>query len=67
MFNFLKPSIPEGHTTVSIRELTELKEKAEALDAMANSGALDLAHQIHTNAEQVNRTAMSKLQTVDTA
>ncbi len=64
MLNFFKSAIPDGHTTVSIRELTELKEKAAAFDAAESSGALEIAHQIQENAERVHSTALNKLETV---
>ncbi|QTH65207.1 chemotaxis protein [Psychrosphaera ytuae] len=64
MLNFFKSAIPDGHTTVSIKELTELKEKAAAYDAVEYSGALALAEQIFSNAQKVNTTAQHKLETV---
>ena len=65
MFDFLKPSIPAGHTTISVRELNELKEKAAAFDASADSQAIQIAKEIHAIAEEVNRASAKKLQTLE--
>ncbi len=64
MLNFFKPAIPAGHTTVSIRELNELKEKAAAYDSSLNAEALELAQQINATAEEVNRVSDQKYKTV---
>ncbi len=65
MLNFLKPAIPAGHTTISIRELNELKEKAQAFDSSSNANSLEIAHQIHDTAKSVNQVAEDKLHSVD--
>lgn len=65
MFDFLKPSIPAGHTTISVRELNELKEKALAFDNKNNSQAIELARQIHEVADNVNKASLNKLQAIE--
>jgi len=65
MFDFLKPSIPAGHTTISVRELNELKEKAAAFEAASNGQASQIAQQIHEVAESVNRASQNKLQSIE--
>jgi len=66
MFDFLKPSIPAGHTTISVRELNELKEKAAAFDASSSNGnAVEIAHQIHEIAVGVNKASVNKLDSIE--
>ena len=65
MFDFLKPSIPAGHTTISVRELNELKDKAAAFDAASNSQAKQLAQEISAVAESVNKASQNKLHAIE--
>jgi len=65
MFDFLKPSIPAGHTSISVRELNELKEKAAAFDSASNSQAKQLAKEINSLAVSVNKVSQNKLHAVE--
>lgn len=58
MFEFLKPSIPAGQTTISVRELNELKQKAAAFDNNNHSAALALATQVAELVASIKQTAV---------
>lgn len=58
MFAFLKPSIPAGQTTISVKELNELKAKAAAYDVSSNNAALPLANELSDLVASLKQTAV---------
>lgn len=67
MFNLFKNAVPEGHTTISFKELTELKQKAQAFDQVSLDGAKSVAEQINQIAVNVNQASHSKMQNIEQA
>lgn len=65
MLNFFKPSVPKGHTTISVRELNELKEKLAEFGQADNDNALALSSEIGKTAEELQSLAENELHNID--
>jgi methyl-accepting chemotaxis protein len=64
MLKLFKPAIPAGHTTISVRELNELKEKAAAFDDSSNHEVLSISRDIGQTAEKLQLLAEKELNNI---
>ncbi|MDP2561243.1 methyl-accepting chemotaxis protein [Psychrobium sp. 1_MG-2023] len=62
MFSFLAgDKIPAGSVIIEQSELNQLRQQAQTLETLEQSGALEIAQQITSNAQQVNQASSNRL------
>ncbi|AWB67637.1 chemotaxis protein [Saccharobesus litoralis] len=67
MFSFLSPQIPEDKTLIDKRELSELRDKAAALDKVIECDAAAIARELADNANQLNDNASRRLSKIESS
>jgi len=66
MFNFFGgDKTPEGHVLIKQEELADLNAKAQILEQLISSGALEMAQQITENAQNVNVASSNRLSEIE--
>ncbi len=66
MFNLFNGNkIPQGQTLIAQTDLALLQSKAELLDQLQASGALAMAQQITSNAQNVNQSSANRLHQIE--
>ncbi|SFD18439.1 methyl-accepting chemotaxis protein [Pseudoalteromonas denitrificans] len=66
MFNFFGgDKTPEGHVLIKQEELADLNAKAQLLDHLMASGALEMAQEITENAQNVNVASSNRLNEIE--